>query len=104
MKNFGGDSSLFMYTRIRAMETIVKLLETRANPAGYFLFICNIVIRGFLCLACCAHISSISYRMKEFKCPDALAEYYKPYSCCIRQWVLEHALFLGPICILVLPL
>ncbi|OWM88300.1 hypothetical protein CDL15_Pgr003712 [Punica granatum] len=73
MKDFGGDSSLFMYTKIRAMETIVKLLETRANPAG----------------------------MKEYRCPDSLAEYYKPYSCRIRQWVLEHALLLVPICALV---
>lgn len=39
--------------------------------------------------------------MKEFKCPDALAEYYKPYSCRIHQWILEHVLFLVPVCTLV---
>ncbi|KAK4792634.1 hypothetical protein SAY86_023069 [Trapa natans] len=72
-KNFDGDSSLFMYARIRVMESLVKLLETQANPSG----------------------------MKEFKCPDASAEYCKPYSCRIRQWLLEHALIIVPVCILV---
>ncbi|KAL9327522.1 hypothetical protein ACSQ67_002525 [Phaseolus vulgaris] len=42
--------------------------------------------------------SYVSYRMKEFKCPDLLAVHYKPYTCCIRQWVSQHILVVLPIC------
>lgn len=40
-------------------------------------------------------------RIKELKCPDLLVERYKPLSCSIRLWLLEHALFLVPCCVLV---
>lgn len=65
------DSALFNYTKQRALETMGKLLETRLNN---------------------------SHGMKEFKCPDLLAEHYKPYVCCIRQWILQHILVVLPTC------
>lgn len=39
--------------------------------------------------------------MKEFKCPDLLAEHYKPYACRIRQWITQHILVVLPICAMV---
>lgn len=41
-------------------------------------------------------------RMKELKCPELLAEHYKPLSCRIHQWVSTHALIIVPVCSLVL--
>ena len=35
---------------------------------------------------------SFYFRIKELKCPDSLAEHYKPVACCIHQWLSEHAL------------
>lgn len=37
-------------------------------------------------------------RFQEFKCPDMLAEHYKPSSCRISQWISEHALLIFPVC------
>ncbi|XP_027361753.1 uncharacterized protein LOC113869566 isoform X2 [Abrus precatorius] len=59
------DNELYNYTKQRAVDTMVKLLETR---------------------------------MKEFKCPDLLAEHYKPYACRIRQWISKNILVVLPIC------
>ena len=43
----------------------------------------------------------VSYRMKEFKCPDLLAERHKPYACRIRQWISQHILLVLPVCAMV---
>jgi uncharacterized metal-binding protein YceD (DUF177 family) len=43
----------------------------------------------------------VSYRMKEFKCPDLLVEHYKPYTCRLSQWITEHILVVLPICAMV---
>lgn len=67
------DNTLYNYTKQRAVETMDKLLETRFNNS-----------RG----------------MKEFKCPDLLAEHYKSYACCIRQWISQHILIVLPICVM----
>ncbi|KAK9266858.1 hypothetical protein L1049_027117 [Liquidambar formosana] len=69
MENFGFDYSIYMHTKQRAMETISRLLETRMNFQG----------------------------IKELKCPDLLAEHYKPFSCRIQQWLSKHALVLVPV-------
>jgi hypothetical protein len=34
------------------------------------------------------------YRLEEFKCPDWLAEQYKPFECRTREWISQHYLFL----------
>lgn len=47
------------------------------------------------------YITSVFYRMKEFKCPDLLAEHYKPYPCRFRQWITQHILVVLPICAMV---
>lgn len=69
--NVKEENSLYNYTKQRAVEIMGKLLETRLNN---------------------------SHGMKELKCPDQLAEHYKPYACCIRQWILQHILVVLPIC------
>uniref|UniRef100_A0A0R0LDI4 Man1/Src1 C-terminal domain-containing protein n=1 Tax=Glycine max TaxID=3847 RepID=A0A0R0LDI4_SOYBN len=65
------DNALYKYTKQKAFETMGKLLDTRLNS---------------------------SHGMKEFKCPDQLAEHYKSYACCIRQWISQHILVVLPIC------
>lgn len=40
--------------------------------------------------------------MKELKCPELLAEHYKPLSCQIHQWISKHAHIIVPVCALVL--
>nr|KJB25463.1 hypothetical protein B456_004G193000 [Gossypium raimondii] len=70
MQNVGSDHTTYVYMKRRAMETIVKLLETRTNLHG----------------------------LQEFKCPDALAEYYKPLTCHFRELVSKHSLIIMPIC------
>ncbi|KAK7854229.1 uncharacterized protein LOC111997914 [Quercus suber] len=69
VQNVGLDNGTFMYTKQRAMDAVGRLLETRTDPHG----------------------------IKELKCPDPLAEHYKPVACCIRQWLSEHALIFFPV-------
>ncbi|KAE8731953.1 Vacuolar protein sorting 55 (VPS55) family protein isoform 1 [Hibiscus syriacus] len=69
-QNVDSDHTSYVYTKRKAMETIAKLLETRTNLHG----------------------------LQEFKCPDALAEYYKPLTCRIRELVSKHALIIVPVC------
>ncbi|KAM3686792.1 hypothetical protein ACJW31_10G028700 [Castanea mollissima] len=69
VKNVGLDDGTFLYTKQRAMDAVSRLLETRTDPHG----------------------------IKELKCPDLLAEYYKPVACRIRQWLSEHALIGFPV-------
>ncbi|XP_042949587.1 uncharacterized protein LOC122281843 isoform X3 [Carya illinoinensis] len=73
MKNVGLDNATYMYTKQRAMDTVDRLLETRTNLHG----------------------------IKDLKCPDLLAESFKPFSCRIRQWFSEHILIIFPVCALV---
>lgn len=49
-------------------------------------------------------ISSFPCRIKELKCPDALADHYKPFSCRMQEWTLKHALSLLLACALVISL
>ncbi|KAF6135360.1 hypothetical protein GIB67_027234 [Kingdonia uniflora] len=70
--NFGLKNDYDVYTKEKAMETVESSLESQTNIYG----------------------------IKELKCPDWLAEHYKPLSCYIRQWVSEHALVLLPISLL----
>ncbi|XP_039039590.1 uncharacterized protein LOC120177538 isoform X2 [Hibiscus syriacus] len=70
MQNVGSDHTSYVYTKRKAMETIAKLLETRTNLHG----------------------------LQEFKCPDDLAEYYKPLICLVRELVYKHALIILPVC------
>ncbi|KAK8285413.1 hypothetical protein V6Z11_D08G219400 [Gossypium hirsutum] len=71
MQNVGSDHTTYVYVKRRAMETIAKLLETRTNLHG----------------------------LQEFKCPDALAEHYKPLTCRFRELVSKHSLIIIPICV-----
>ncbi|KAF5207659.1 Man1-src1p-carboxy-terminal domain protein [Thalictrum thalictroides] len=68
-ENFGLKNESYVYSKHKAMETIDSSLETRTDLRG----------------------------IKELKCPDWLAEQYKPLSCYIRQWVYSHALIIGPV-------
>ncbi|PIA50018.1 hypothetical protein AQUCO_01300625v1 [Aquilegia coerulea] len=68
-ETFGLKNESYAYSKHKAMETIDSSLETRADLHG----------------------------IKELKCPDWLAEQYKPLSCYIRQWVYCHALIIVPV-------
>lgn len=70
MEDYGLDQSAYAHAKLRAMETIRKLMEREGYTSG----------------------------SEEFKCPDALVEHYKPITCRIRQWVLDHASLLVPVC------
>nr|KJB11730.1 hypothetical protein B456_001G276000 [Gossypium raimondii] len=70
MQNVGSDHTTHVCMKRKAMETIAKLLETRTNLHG----------------------------LQEFKCPDALAEHYKPLTCRFRELVSKHSLIIMPIC------
>uniref|UniRef100_A0A5B7BXT4 Man1/Src1-like C-terminal domain-containing protein n=1 Tax=Davidia involucrata TaxID=16924 RepID=A0A5B7BXT4_DAVIN len=70
MKNYGLDDTIYMHAKQRTMVTVDKLLETRTNTHG----------------------------IKELKCPDLIAEHYKPVTCYIRQWIAKHTLVLIPVC------
>ncbi|XP_050377381.1 uncharacterized protein LOC126794663 [Argentina anserina] len=69
-EDVGLDNAIYMYAKQRAIEMISRLLDGRTNSLG----------------------------VKEFKCPEVLAEHYKPSSCRIRQWISEHALLIFPVC------
>lgn len=47
-----------------------------------------------LCFVC-------AYRIKEWKCPDLIAERYKPITCRVHQWVSKHVFVIVPVCVLV---
>ncbi|XP_022732130.1 uncharacterized protein LOC111286433 isoform X2 [Durio zibethinus] len=70
MQDVGLDNPTYVYTKRRAMEKIVKSLETRTNFHG----------------------------IREFKCPDSLAEHYKPFTCRICELISKHALIIVPVC------
>ncbi|KAJ4951934.1 hypothetical protein NE237_028766 [Protea cynaroides] len=68
-RTFDLNNETFQFTKQKVLETIRSLLETRENFLG----------------------------IKELKCPDWLAERYKPLLCYIRQWISKHALILVPV-------
>ncbi|KAJ0902042.1 hypothetical protein HanPSC8_Chr08g0332391 [Helianthus annuus] len=68
------DNATYLYAKQKAMEIVGNLLEIRHTGIG----------------------------IKELKCPDLLVEHYKPLSCSIRLWLLEHALFLASCCFLLM--
>ncbi|XP_027080175.1 uncharacterized protein LOC113781254 [Coffea eugenioides] len=70
MEDYGLDQYAYAHAKLRAMETIHKLMDRRGYTSG----------------------------SDEFKCPDSLVEHYKPITCRIHQWVLDHALLLVPVC------
>ncbi|XP_009371890.2 uncharacterized protein LOC103961103 [Pyrus x bretschneideri] len=72
VEHVGSDNVIYMYMKERTMETVNRMLDTRTNSHG----------------------------VKELKCPDMLAEHYKPFSCRIRQWIAEHALLVYSVCAL----
>ncbi|XP_047338418.1 uncharacterized protein LOC124942053 isoform X2 [Impatiens glandulifera] len=57
------DSQTSTFAKQRAFETIASTFETRTSVHG----------------------------TRELKCPDLLVEQYKPISCHIRNWFIEHA-------------
>uniref|UniRef100_A0A7C9AJS5 Man1/Src1 C-terminal domain-containing protein n=1 Tax=Opuntia streptacantha TaxID=393608 RepID=A0A7C9AJS5_OPUST len=67
------DNITCMYIQERALEYLSGLLDTRMTDDW----------------------------IKEFKCPNHLAESYKPITCRICQWIAKHLLFLIPVCALV---
>ncbi|KAK9075703.1 hypothetical protein SSX86_004032 [Deinandra increscens subsp. villosa] len=68
------DNTTYLYAKQKAMEIVGNLLETRDTGTG----------------------------IKELKCPELLVEHYKPLSCSFHLWLLEHALFLIPCCVLLM--
>nr|XP_043639795.1 uncharacterized protein LOC122610906 [Erigeron canadensis] len=70
--NIDNDNANYLYAKQKAMEIVGSSLETRDTSIG----------------------------IKELKCPDSLVVHYKPLSCCIRLWLMEHALSLVPFCAL----
>ncbi|KAJ9135072.1 hypothetical protein P3X46_032291 [Hevea brasiliensis] len=73
MENLMPDNAVNIYTKKRAMDIIDGLFETRTN----------------------------TYRSKELKCPDSVAEHYKPFTCRLRQLVSKHAFVISTLCVLV---
>ncbi|XP_002528762.2 uncharacterized protein LOC8267179 [Ricinus communis] len=73
MENFQPDNATYIYAKRKAMEMIVRLLEIRTNSHGN----------------------------KELKCPDLVAEHYKPFTCRLRQWISNHAFVIASLCSLV---
>ncbi|XP_059642250.1 uncharacterized protein LOC132284183 [Cornus florida] len=68
MENNGLDDAIYMHAKKRALATVDTLLETRTNING----------------------------VKEVKCPELLAERYKPVTCHIREWIANYTLVLLP--------
>ncbi|MED6167720.1 hypothetical protein PIB30_005342 [Stylosanthes scabra] len=63
------DNVLYNFTKEKAVESISKSMELRLNSHG----------------------------VKEYKCPDLLAQHYKPYACRVRQWILQNILLVLPV-------
>ena len=82
------DRSSWVYHSIFNSE-ILRFNEF-CRTSGW-MFSNNFILRFFSCY----------FRIKELKCPDSLAEHYKPVACRIRQWLSEHALIVFPVSTLV---
>ncbi|KAG9452224.1 hypothetical protein H6P81_005128 [Aristolochia fimbriata] len=68
-QHFGFNDEIFMYARKRGLENVQKSLDKRETLEG----------------------------LTEFKCPERLAEKYKPLLCCVRQWIYRNVSFILPI-------
>ncbi|XP_051114487.1 uncharacterized protein LOC127240079 isoform X2 [Andrographis paniculata] len=68
----GLDKDFYMVLKERAMGDIHNLLETRTNEHG----------------------------TDEFKCPEMLANHYKPLSCAVRHWIIKHVILVVSSCAL----
>lgn len=73
-EHVGSDKAVNNYTKNKAMEAVVKVLETRTNAQG----------------------------VRELKCPDVLADSYKLFSCRVHQWISNNVLVILPTCLLIL--
>ncbi|KAF4362597.1 hypothetical protein F8388_011424 [Cannabis sativa] len=73
IEHTGSDSTINNITKHKATGIIEKVLETRINVQG----------------------------VKEWKCPDALAENYKGFSCRVHQWISNNVQVILPVCVLV---
>ncbi|WCJ20688.1 hypothetical protein M5689_002906 [Euphorbia peplus] len=74
IEDFAPDAAIYAYTKKRAMEIMETLLEMRMSSNGN----------------------------KELKCPDVVAEGYKPVTCRLSQWVSKHDVSIAALCALVL--
>jgi hypothetical protein len=101
-EHVGSDNAIYMFAKERAMETINRMLDTRTNSMGYVLPLRGKLVE-FLNVLWLSYfmLTFFVYRVKELKCPDMIAEQYKPSSCRIRQWITEHALLIFPVCAVV---
>ncbi|KAL6008306.1 hypothetical protein ACLOJK_033812 [Asimina triloba] len=88
---FPSKDDSFMYAKEKAMEIKESSLEARTGSTG-----CR---QQFLATQPALFIPC---RTIELKCPDWLAEQYKPLLCCIRQWLSEHALLIWLVFVLVM--
>ncbi|KAF3449488.1 hypothetical protein FNV43_RR10216 [Rhamnella rubrinervis] len=72
MEHVGSDNAINTFIKEKTMEIIGKVLQSRKNPQGF----------------------------KEIKCPDMLAEHYKPFSCRIYQLISNNSMLIFPVCAL----
>ncbi|KAF3595403.1 hypothetical protein DY000_02024690 [Brassica cretica] len=68
MDNF--DESAFDFVKAKAVEAVAELLEMRTNANG----------------------------INELKCPEQLMESYKPLTCRVQQWLLQHIVIVSSSC------
>ncbi|VVB08163.1 unnamed protein product [Arabis nemorensis] len=64
------DESAYNFVKGKAVEAIAELLEKRTNSNG----------------------------INELKCPESLMESYKPVTCRIHQWLLQHIFIVSSSC------
>ncbi|XXG43728.1 hypothetical protein AAC387_Pa01g3703 [Persea americana] len=72
--NSGFKNDTFMLAKQKATEKIAGSLERRTDFNG----------------------------IKEFKCPDLLADHYKPLRCCIQQWIYKNIIYVIPFFVVLL--
>lgn len=76
MKDNFGLKDTFFYMKQKAIEIIESSLDIRTDFNG----------------------------VKELKCPDRLADQYRPLLCCIRRWAYKNAIFILPFAVLLIGL
>uniref|UniRef100_A0A1J3GLQ6 Man1/Src1-like C-terminal domain-containing protein n=1 Tax=Noccaea caerulescens TaxID=107243 RepID=A0A1J3GLQ6_NOCCA len=64
------DETAYNFVKGKAVEAVAELLEKRTNSNG----------------------------MNELKCPELLVESYKPLTCRIHQWLLQHIFMISSSC------
>lgn len=107
MENLMPDSAINIFTKKKAMEILGSLLEMRTNLYGYAtppsvhaLSLVNALGSGWLCDED-SNCINIFCRSKELKCPDLVAEHYKPFICRLQQWIFKHAFVTSMLFVLV---